>query len=824
MKKQKNNVNRGKRNKFGDAEREEDERILLAGANKYSKVTLSNIDRLKKERIGVIERVLTTHRIAGKLPSILDNAFPPSKRSSWSMIPDRFTKSVATEANWTFARIGSNYLSLNLLLSQRRRFATHLLLNELGLASTVLAECIARFGPSTWSTESELLLAEYQGGFENNRAMLSLILDRPLHLNDMLLAEFSSQRVDATLSPINYMRTIHAFINNGQYGDIHNCLPFYLGFTLMPILAFDTKLDSEDAAFYLYFYSCRPLIDHYNATVKLLRHAMCFGNHEMVRQLAGGKQLNRIAESELNTLLTCGFSQQRPNHTDAVYDAFRMYLSEQFDAVIQLASFHIVRDPLNFSWYELLASASLMGQKPLPNCLPSESKAQTLLKAVFDFYSYGDNFESAANTLQKNSIALDSTPLGFQIAGFCLRNTTRNAGARHWAGIIYDLHVTPTVVPFLPSTVREDGLRHLRSYPCAQTGPIAEEIMRWGQSGDSNVCDPALNTERGLLLRAEVYSSSRRHRAAEEIYGKMLNDSNHMPIRAGEIIRGAFACRLDLGEFGKSATIVSSATLSPLAVVQLVDIRTAARAYSAEATHVDKNEIAWPILMFWNYKLGNTSLEDVFVAYANFIETSGHARPSQIGRDGVLQYGETPFRSFLRWVCHPYLLDSDIEYEGTTDVEGERVAICQLLQLIDPENTIVYAEEISQLRQQLAVRKAMRQVVQGRIHFNLEGIEEALDSSYFERFTRYLAMTKLSDGTRRSVELHWDSNVPAKDMIVEAPVVLFRELFHDLRRAFLFSNEHGLDSYLSVRIRHQTIKGALRSVFERFKKERGHLR
>ena len=118
----------------------------------------------------------------------------------------------------------------------------------------------------------------------------------------------------------------------------------------------------------------------------------------------------------------------------------------------------------------------------------------------------------------------------------------------------------------------------------------------------------------------------------------------------------------------------------------------------------------------------------------------------------------------------------------------------------------------------------MRQVVQGRIHFNLEGIEEALDSSYFERFTRYLAMTKLSDGTRRSVELHWDSNVPAKDMIVEAPVVLFRELFHDLRRAFLFSNEHGLDSYLSVRIRHQTIKGALRSVFERFKKERGHLR
>ena len=111
--------------------------------------------------------------------------------------------------------------------------------------------------------------------------------------------------------------------------------------------------------------------------------------------------------------------------------------------------------------------------------------------------------------------------------------------------------------------------------------------------------------------------------------------------------------------------------------------------------------------------------------------------------------------------------------------------------------------------------RTLRRVATSKIHFNLDGIESSLDPSFFQRLDRYFALTRLSEGTRRTVELHWEDKTSAQEMIAEAPLLLFRELFHQVRYAFLYSNEHGLDSYLSVRIRHQTIKGALRSIFER---------
>jgi len=42
---------------------------------------------------------------------------------------------------------------------------------------------------------------------------------------------------------------------------------------------------------------------------------------------------------------------------------------------------------------------------------------------------------------------------------------------------------------------------------------------------------------------------------------------------------------------------------------------------------------------------------------------------------------------------------------------------------------------------------------------------------------------------------------------------IFRELLTEIRQEYLFSNEHGLDSYLSTRIRHGTITGQLRKTF-----------
>ena len=782
-----------KRNKLVESKRQDTTRLFQLRSQKYASITPDNINRLKGEPVDVIEQVLVRLHTKRKLPTVLDKAFPSIRRFNWTAPADRFTKSFATEAKWSLARIGANHVKLNALLNRRRAFTTQLLLNELETAESTLNLCTQHCGVSTWSLEMELLLAEYRGGFENNRAVLSRILERELHHNEHLLAEFSSQRVDTTLSPLQYMRSVGSFLNNGDYAASHPSLPFLLAFTLSPQYLQSGQLQRDHAAYFLYTLSTRPLIDHYLACIRLFRHALCNGDDSLVETISGGEQLSRITDCDIDTLLICGFSKARHNHNDIIYEAYALYSSGRYQDLIHLAAHNIARDPLTFGWYELLARASAITRAPLPDCLPPNSKARSLLHTVRAAFSYNELIDRAVSGLLKDSIALEGTPLGYQITGFCYRMAPQHKLQRHSTDVIHDQHIVPAKVAFLPTMARTASLKHLAASFQPESATVAQAMCNKVTGNEETLDRLPLDSRLTLQLSAEVDQFAGRPRQAIEGYMKLLADRTLSRPQIADAVRGAFACALHLRDFNTAAAIVSSTSLDPMALLNLVDLDAAATAYPSLASAIDKRSIAWPIIFMLDSVHGNTRPEDVFTAFANFVESTGCARPSHIGRDGVFTYGLPQYLFFLRWVCYPSLLDSDIEYDGTTDVEGERVSILQLLQELDPDSSVVFAEEISQLQQQLAVRKAVRHVAKSKIHFNTEGIEKSLDKAYTERFERYCAMTRLSESSRKSVELHWEPSAQKQDLITEAHVALFRELFHELRYAFLFSNEHGLD-------------------------------
>ncbi|MEK6258010.1 MAG: hypothetical protein AABP62_05260 [Planctomycetota bacterium] len=796
------------------ARRETERRLFNQRVNRFSSVSPANINVLKQSPANVIENVLTSHAAKRTLPSPLDRAFPRIDRCTWFAPPDQFTKSFAIEAKWAFARLGAHHIKLNALLSFRRRFAKHLILNDLDEAASTLSTCIQRFGVSTWSIEMELLLAEFRGGFEANRELLSRILERPLHHNERLMAEFASQRVDETLSPNQYTRTINAFITGGDYASQHVSLPFFLRFSLLPAYAQSGVISLEHASYLLYAFSTRPLIDHYLIGMRLLRHLFCNDQESAFEGIDGADQLARIRDVDTDALLSCAFSRVRPSLSSTVYHGYRLYAEGQYAALIELASAQIAQDPLCFAWYELLATATLQTRSSLPDCLPEQSHAKELLETIHRVLSYDEDVETAIPALVKASTALEGTPLGYQITGFCYRIARPKTYRRQLISAVYGLAIAPTAVAFLSEPVRSRALKSLSLNAMPESNVLATQLCRHRDMvAGSNSALPTEPTF-ALLLLAEIEQGRGEFQYALDKYNSLLLQT--LPAdRVAEAIRGAFACLLEMRRFNDAANLVASTSLPPIALFWLVDIDTAAAAYTQDSDSVDHKSIGWPILFMLQYKMGNVSIEDLFTVYANFIGTTGVVRPSQIGHNGIHKYGCPQFRFFLRWVCHQDLLDSDIEYSSTTDVEGERVAILQLLQEIDPDNLVAYANEISQLQQQLAVRKAMRHVAKSKIHFNAEGIEKSLGVTYSELFDRYCAMTRLTEGSRKSVELHWDTHGSGQDLFAEAPEVLFRDLFATLHYAFLWSNEYGLDSYLSVRIRHQTIKGALRSIFDR---------
>jgi hypothetical protein len=172
---------------------------------------------------------------------------------------------------------------------------------------------------------------------------------------------------------------------------------------------------------------------------------------------------------------------------------------------------------------------------------------------------------------------------------------------------------------------------------------------------------------------------------------------------------------------------------------------------------------------------------------------------------------------FLQNVCVLDVLDHSVEYESTDDIENERIAICQMLLELDSDNASAYSEEIFRLIQTGLVRKALQHLDESKVSIDERGIMQSLDKSFRDRYERYAGFLKLSDRQREAFRVNGIDLSNERNIIVltDASRVQFEELFSDLKTRFISSNEHGLDSYLSVRIRHGTLSGQIRSQFEK---------
>lgn len=138
--------------------------------------------------------------------------------------------------------------------------------------------------------------------------------------------------------------------------------------------------------------------------------------------------------------------------------------------------------------------------------------------------------------------------------------------------------------------------------------------------------------------------------------------------------------------------------------------------------------------------------------------------------------------------------------------------ICQSLRGLDKENGEFYAAEISTLQKRAAIRKAIRTVDSSKIYIDTDGIRSSFDDAFKESFERYCVIQKLDP--ERQISL--PANLSKVLVLSQESFDLFKKLFLEIRGRFLSSNAFGLDSYLSVRIRHGTLAGQIRNPFERY--------
>ena len=101
-------------------------------------------------------------------------------------------------------------------------------------------------------------------------------------------------------------------------------------------------------------------------------------------------------------------------------------------------------------------------------------------------------------------------------------------------------------------------------------------------------------------------------------------------------------------------------------------------------------------------------------AYEDFLMRHGASRPYDLA-SGDHKFPRDAFVYFLRYICIPEIMDVSPVFETSKDVDYERIAVCNVLADLDPNEKELYKGESRDLLIRHSIQKGIRQVEQSKI-------------------------------------------------------------------------------------------------------------
>ena len=234
-----------------------------------------------------------------------------------------------------------------------------------------------------------------------------------------------------------------------------------------------------------------------------------------------------------------------------------------------------------------------------------------------------------------------------------------------------------------------------------------------------------------------------------------------------------------------------------------------------------KVELTLPILLHVAAETDDEFADVRAYAYEDFLIANGLDRPSQLNR-AVDSHDRTLLSYYLRHLCVPEIMQVSSEFQSTRELQEERIAVLRLLVEIDPENVKLYEDELREVTRSLLVHNGVRHVGQTKIFVDVPALRRWAERNLREDFSRFQSHLQAGLGIDRelvSALLHrLAQRKPVPTGMLELPkneaTDLLVKMTVTLNHEFLTNPDHGLDCYLSMRIRHGTLAGQLRTPLE----------
>lgn len=215
--------------------------------------------------------------------------------------------------------------------------------------------------------------------------------------------------------------------------------------------------------------------------------------------------------------------------------------------------------------------------------------------------------------------------------------------------------------------------------------------------------------------------------------------------------------------------------------------------------------------------LGEEADQILYLCVETYLESQGVSRPSDLGiTDAITE-------DFLYEACTIECLEKSLEFEVDTEVEEERLAILRALEALTNHKKANYEAEIHQLVGRQTVNELLQRYGVGKIHCDERAIQAWAREALLAKFNRLRdhvdsGLLPVEHDAAQEFISHIASGKPGA-FIFRVPnseaFSIARSLIGELLDRYALDPRHGIDSYLSLGMRHGALIDHLRTPLSR---------
>lgn len=801
-------------------------REIERNINKVKSVNYAEILYRIKYSLNKHQADLLISKVANKI-ELFGNPTPSKYQDlrRYGLSPN--TNKLDRELVWYTREIIENSKLINKFLVKKNEFDASILKGDYDKSKSILELIENEISISEWSISNKLLLSEYSGGFTKNKEILSEIISDKNSAMLNLLANFYSIRVEKQQSFSKFNKDVLSLVKN-----VDPSVKDYLLFKL----SFFSKDDYQYFGSILSLENPAAIIDKYEAFLNVISIIIS-------RKFTDPKILSLIYESVL--LLTDSIQDNRLHNILILLNpATNIYLDERDKSILSVLDFYsngnyekVIEElsSAKYDWccifplYIVLCKSYAYVNRQISIPFEKGSLAWTVLEATNSIILKDSDFQSSISSLKKITVTFGINNYTLYLRQFIdsQLNELSNSIDFNIASLASSNFFNPIIITKLNNV---DNVSFLLNSVDSSTIKLLY-FYTYGIESEAHALDD-IEEYRKNKYKLKYFIKTEDYEKAYD-YIKYFDNNpsnefkNSLPFNKISLVNERVEYFLYKNENTKA--------LNEIVENNLININFSSSINTTQILELClkddtlKSDISTPIL-FHQYYPQFVSKTLIWISLDNFLSANNLNYPKDVVKISE-NFASEKLIYFLKNICIQDIYDSSIWFENQDELDIERIEICTFLSEIDSENFEKYISEISEIDRNLLIRKGVKQIDESKIYVDINGLKKSLYKDLHENLQRSINLQSLSIDQLKKLDLKennvlitfYDQDSKGTDQIDSNIKItgysrfqLFSEMFLKLRDNFIANNDYGLDTYLSMRIRHGTLLGEFRSNFEKY--------